>query len=135
MPLCPYCRRKSSGRFLCDRCHAVLPPATAAAKTKKPPSQLTLPDGRRVDCSGFGGAWPADCWRCLEVADEPPLRVYALGHTWWADLGSSVLLRVAQQQQQQQPLSEVLAPVRAVRSGNGAFVVVEALPRAGARRP
>src|SRR5688572_29652054 len=92
MIVCPNCQYESSDRFFCDRCNSLLPYSPPASL----PAQLTLPDGRVVDCSGFAGTFPADYWSCIDsTAGTEPCRVYALNHTWWRDLCPTIKERAA----------------------------------------
>ena len=123
MVVCPHCRHESSGRFFCDRCHTLLPLADSTVL----PAQVSLADGRTLDCAGFGGTFPADCWRPVEVTCcESACRVYALNSSWWRDL-SAVIGRRSRN------ALEVLAPLEVVPVADGAVVVAHGFP--GSTRP
>ncbi len=123
MVVCPHCRRESSGRFFCDRCHTLLPLADSTPL----PRDLPLPDGRVVDCGGFGGAFPGDCWQPIETTcGEAPCRAYALNANWWRDLSAAV-------GQRSRHALDVLAPLEVIPAGQGAVIVAFAL--AGSSRP
>jgi serine/threonine protein phosphatase PrpC len=117
MVRCPHCQYESTGRFFCERCHQLLPVTFQAAL---PPS-LALPDGNTVDCSSWGGVWPADAWTPRPaVWGDRSCRVYAINRTWWRGASAVVAERAA--------LSlEVLAPLAVVPVGEAAVVVAGAL--------
>src|SRR5262245_7774080 len=120
MVVCPHCRHESVGRFFCDRCHTLLPLADSTPL----PEQVRLPDGRLVSCAGFGGVFPADCWRPIETTcDGAPCRVYALNPTWWRDLSAVVGQRARN-------VFDVLAPLEVVPLAEGALVLAHALENA-----
>src|SRR5262245_3283894 len=124
MVLCPYCQRQTNDVQFCDHCKALLPSAAEGEL----PAAVTLPDGRTLDLSGFGG-WPADCSRPLHVPDPTrPLRVYALNRSWWRDLRAAVERRAAM-------ALDILAPIRVVPVADGALVVADALPGAAGALP
>lgn len=117
MVVCPHCRHESSGRFFCDRCHALLPMEDLSPL----PAELPLADGGVLDCSGFGGTFPADCWRGVAATvGGRPARLYALNAGWWRDLGPAVRRR------EQLPLA-VLAPLTVVPVEDAAVVVAQGL--------
>ncbi len=94
MVVCPRCGHKSEGRFICDRCRALIPFEVSA----KLPTNTLLPSGRVVDLSGFAGEFPADAWQAHStLLDGVPLRVYALSRSWWEDLADRIQQRVRQQ--------------------------------------
>ena len=120
MVRCPHCQYESTGRFFCERCHQLLPVTFQAAL----PPALTLPDGHVVDCSSWGGVWPADGWTPRSaVWGDNPCRVYALNRGWWRDVSATVTARAA--------LSlDVLAPLAVVPVGDAAVVVAGGLAEA-----
>ena len=88
MVRCPHCQYESTGRFFCERCHQLLPVTFQAAL----PPALALPDGHVIDCSSYGGVWPADGWTPRPALwGDNPCRVYALNRGWWREDRKSVV--------------------------------------------
>jgi serine/threonine protein phosphatase PrpC len=119
MVVCPNCQHESVDRTFCDHCNSFLPRSVPAAL----PATVTLADGRLVDCSGFHGVWPSDCFTPLSLRGDFPCRVYALSRAWWRDLAGDVGRRAACS-------VDVLGPIHVVRLDDAAVVVAEALPAA-----
>ena len=120
MVVCPHCRFESADDSYCDRCNRPLSRSTEPVL----PGSVRLGDGRLIDCSGFRGAWPVDCWSPQHVGGDFPCRVYALDRSWWRDLADDVWRRAACS-------GAVLGPIHVVPLDEGAVVVAEALPDAG----
>jgi serine/threonine protein phosphatase PrpC len=122
MVVCPHCEHDSADPLFCDRCNGLLP-----ASVSPLPLQVHHLDGEPIDCSGWHGSWPVDCWRPLVLSRAGrPCRVYAVSPTWWPELETSVREREA--------LSfDVLAPLEIVPVEAGAVVVAAGL--CGAEQP
>ena len=117
MVRCPHCQYESTGRFFCERCHQLLPVTFQAAL----PPVLALPDGHVIDCSSYGGVWPADGWTPRPaVWGDDPCRVYALNRGWWRDVSATVTARAAFS-------LDVLAPLAVVPVEEAALVVAGGL--------
>lgn len=124
MVVCTHCGHESADRSFCDRCNALLPSSAQRAL----PARVSA-EGYEVDCAGWHGSWPADCFRSLLTTlvstSDPgrviPCRAYALNRSWWRDLGEHVRKRAAVQ-------LPLLAPLRILPHGEGAIVVAETLP-------
>jgi protein phosphatase len=87
------------------------------------PSEVTLPGGEVLDCSGFQGRWPTNAWegRPVRVGDRPFV-LYALHRGWWRDLGDLVRQRAR--------LANPLLPVVQVFEvvGGNALVLASRMP-------
>ncbi len=93
------------------------------------PSAVALADGQSVDCSGWEGAWPVDCWSPRLVrAGGQSYRLYALGPAAWEELAAAVRARAL-------VALAILAPIEIVEVGAGALVAATALPDAGPALP
>jgi serine/threonine protein phosphatase PrpC len=81
------------------------------------PAELSLGDGRVLDCSAWGGAWPLDASRPLAVVSAGrPYRLYALGPSCWPEASARVWARARTR-------LAVLPPVEVVPAAGGAVVV------------
>jgi serine/threonine protein phosphatase PrpC len=122
MVFCPNCQHDSTDPLFCNRCHSLL-----SAPLGGLPQQVTLRDGRVVDCSGWQGVWPADCLTpLLGGSPDRPSRLYAFHRESGREIIEGAQHRAA-------VALEVLAPLEILPVANGTLVVAEALP--GAVRP
>ena len=117
MVRCPHCQYESTARFFCGRCHQLLPVTFQAAL----PGAVTLTDGSVIDCSSWGGVWPADGWTPRPgVWGDRSYRVYALNRGWWRDVSAAVTMRAG-------IALDVLAPLEIITVGDAALVVAGGL--------
>jgi serine/threonine protein phosphatase PrpC len=117
MALCPHCHRESAGPEFCDHCNGEIQPASPAADSL--PASVRLDDGTLLDCSAWGGAWPADGFRSLLVqSNGRRFRLRGLGPAWWPEREPAVRHRVSV------PLA-VLPPVHLLPLAGGAILAAE----------